>query len=60
MALPELQAPFTSAEMAVEEGWIDYNGHMNVAYYVLAFDQVVDMLFDRASSKVNERKSSLF
>ncbi len=27
--------------------WIDFNGHMNVAYYVLAFDQVVDMLFDR-------------
>ena len=22
--------------------WIDYNGHMNVAYYVLAFDRGVD------------------
>ncbi len=22
--------------------WIDYNGHMNVAYYVLAFDQGTD------------------
>jgi acyl-CoA thioester hydrolase len=26
--------------------WIDWNGHMNVAYYVLAFDQAVDAEFD--------------
>ena len=26
--------------------WIDYNGHMNVAYYVLAFDQATDALLD--------------
>lgn len=26
--------------------WIDYNGHMNVAYYVLAFDRATDRLFD--------------
>ncbi|MGQ7792735.1 thioesterase family protein [Faunimonas sp. B44] len=31
--------------MSVEEGWIDYNGHMNVAYYVLLFDRVVDQAF---------------
>ena len=22
----------------VERGWLDYNEHMNVAYYVMAFD----------------------
>jgi acyl-CoA thioester hydrolase len=27
--------------------WIDYNGHMNLAYYVLAFDKATDRLFDR-------------
>ena len=27
--------------------WIDINNHMNVAYYVLAFDQGVDSLWDR-------------
>jgi acyl-CoA thioester hydrolase len=27
--------------------WIDMNGHMNVAYYVLAFDHAVDELFAR-------------
>jgi acyl-CoA thioester hydrolase len=27
--------------------WIDINNHMNVAYYVLAFDQGVDLLWSR-------------
>ena len=27
--------------------WIDVNGHMNVAYYVLAFDRAVDILWSR-------------
>ncbi len=27
--------------------WIDYNGHMNVAYYVLAFDRAFDRVCDR-------------
>ena len=27
--------------------WIDINGHMNVAYYVLAFDLGVDALWER-------------
>jgi acyl-CoA thioester hydrolase len=31
----------------VRPEWIDYNGHMNVAYYVLAFDHATDALFDR-------------
>ncbi len=26
--------------------WIDYNGHMNVAYYLLAFDHATDLFFD--------------
>lgn len=31
----------------VQPEWIDINGHMNVAYYVLAFDRAVDDLFAR-------------
>ena len=27
--------------------WIDVNEHMNVAYYVLAFDLAVDSLWER-------------
>jgi len=30
----------------VRPEWIDYNGHMNVAYYVLAFDNATDAFFD--------------
>ncbi len=30
----------------VRSEWIDYNGHMNVAYYVMAFDHATDTLFD--------------
>ncbi|MBL42287.1 MAG: thioesterase [Rhodospirillaceae bacterium] len=28
--------------MKVEPSWIDYNGHMNVTYYLLAFDKIID------------------
>ncbi len=33
-------------EEAVRPEWIDYNGHMNVAYYVLAFDHATDAFLD--------------
>ena len=33
-------------EETVRPEWIDHNGHMNVAYYVLAFDHATDRLFD--------------
>jgi len=43
--------------------WIDFNDHMNVAYYVLAFDQGVDSLwieFGITADHVREMKSSTF
>ncbi len=39
-------APLSLFECEVRPEWIDYNGHMNVAYYVLAFDLATDALFD--------------
>lgn len=38
--------PLIAPEITVPKAWIDYNGHMNVAYYVLAFDHCVDYLLD--------------
>ena len=35
-----------AAEGVVLPEWIDVNGHMNVAYYVLAFDLAVDALWE--------------
>ena len=43
--------------------WIDINGHMNVAYYVLAFDQGVDALWTRfgiTDEHIRENLSSTF
>lgn len=43
--------------------WIDYNGHMNVAYYVLAFDLGVDALwrdFGITEEHVENNQSSTF
>ncbi len=34
-------------ETEVKPEWIDYNGHMNVAYYVLAFDHAIDDFYGR-------------
>ena len=41
-----IDAPLVIHRETVPPEWIDYNGHMNVAYYVLAFDHATDSLFD--------------
>ena len=38
--------PVESPIDEVLEGWIDYNGHMNVAYYTLAFDRAIDFFLE--------------
>ena len=38
--------PLDVYRAAVQADWIDFNGHMNVAYYVLVFDKATDALFD--------------
>ena len=35
-------APFRTDWRTVPADWLDYNGHMNVAYYTMAFDQAID------------------
>jgi len=37
---------FPVAEGVVLPEWIDANGHMNLAYYVVLFDQATDLLYD--------------
>jgi acyl-CoA thioester hydrolase len=32
--------------MRVEPAWIDYNGHLNMAYYNVLFDRAVDEIFE--------------
>ncbi|MFA5119861.1 thioesterase family protein [Zavarzinia sp.] len=42
-----IEAPLDCGQAVVRPEWIDYNGHMNVGYYTLAFDQALDRAFDR-------------
>ncbi len=43
---PVFFAPFVSSVMKVEPAWIDYNGHLNMAYYNVLFDRAVDEVFE--------------
>jgi acyl-CoA thioester hydrolase len=43
---PVFFAPFVSSMMRVEPAWIDYNGHLNMAYYNVLFDRAVDEAFE--------------
>jgi len=38
-------APFVSSVHAIEDQWIDYNGHLNMAYYNVLFDRAGDEAF---------------
>jgi acyl-CoA thioester hydrolase len=44
---PEFPAPFVSSVMRVESQWIDYNGHLNMAYYNVLFDRGVDEVYEQ-------------
>jgi len=39
-------APFVSRAMEIEKDWIDYNGHLNMAYYNVLFDRCSDDAFE--------------
>lgn len=38
--------------------WVDYNGHMNVAYYVLVFDHATDAVLDYLDLGADYRAAS--
>ncbi len=38
--------PFVGSIMTVEDAWIDYNGHFNMAYYGVLFDRTCDEAFE--------------
>ncbi len=60
---PVFFAPFVSSVMRVEPAWIDYNGHLNMAYYNVLFDRAVDEVFELlgcGESYVKSRRKSCF
>jgi acyl-CoA thioester hydrolase len=42
----QIESPLSLYQGVVLPEWLDYNGHMNIAYYVLAFDHATDALID--------------
>jgi len=55
--------PIVSGPMAVKEDWIDYNGHLNMAYYNVLFDTAVDDAFHKLGlgpDYVKQRQASFF
>ena len=42
---PAFPAPFVSTPGPVRPEWIDNNGHLNLAYYIVLFDEATDALW---------------
>lgn len=60
---PVFFAPFVSSVMTVEPAWIDFNGHLNVAYYNVLFDRGIDEMYNLAGLGENylkQRRHSFF
>jgi acyl-CoA thioester hydrolase len=55
--------PFLASVMQIEPQWIDYNGHLNMAYYNVMFDRAIDELWlglGIGPAYMRERKGSTF
>src|SRR5215469_2963767 len=60
---PLFFAPFVSSVMKVDPTWIDYNGHLNMAYYNVLFDRAVDEAYELLGiglDYVKKRRHSLY
>jgi acyl-CoA thioester hydrolase len=58
-----ISAPFVSRVMDIEKDWIDYNGHLNMAYYNVLFDRCSDDAFEVMGLGPNyarERKLTIY
>jgi acyl-CoA thioester hydrolase len=59
MTIPaKTPAPFERFQGEVLPEWIDYNGHMNLAYYTVLFDQATDLLFDVLGLGLDYRRTT--
>jgi acyl-CoA thioester hydrolase len=56
-------AGFLSSVMQIEPQWIDYNGHLNMAYYNVMFDRAIDEMWLKLGigpTYMKERHGSTF
>lgn len=54
----DARVPFSAFHSRVLPEWIDYNGHMNVAHYVMAFDQATDLFLDNLTIGADYARSA--
>ena len=45
------------ANQIIKKEWTDYNNHMNMAYYVLVFDQVLENMLEKFKMGENSAKT---
>ena len=56
-------APIIVPDQTIEKGWIDFNGHLNMAFYNVLFDRGVDHVYDQLGvgvDYVREQSGSCF
>ncbi|MDA7780713.1 thioesterase family protein [Candidatus Pelagibacter sp.] len=46
------------ADQIIKKEWTDYNNHMNMAYYVLVFDQVWEVMLEKFKMGENSAKTT--
>ena len=46
MAPQDVSSPYLTAPMGLQQDWIDYNGHLNMAFYNVLFDRGCDTAFE--------------
>ena len=46
------------ANQIIKKKWTDYNNHMNMAYYVLVFDQVWEVMLEKFKMGENSAKTT--
>lgn len=59
----DFEAPLLFAPQNVAPEWVDFNGHMNVAYYLVSFDRCVDEMYNRLGigpAQIAETECSVF
>lgn len=53
-----IPAPFDRYEGEVLPEWIDHNGHLNLAYYIVLFDYATDILFNETGIGLDYRNET--
>lgn len=56
--MADIPTPFRSYESEVAEAWLDYNGHMNDAYYAVALSQANELLLESLGMSEDYRVTS--